>query len=112
MGSKPEWAEQIARERIEILFEEAGEAFETGSEKTDRYVEIARDIAMKFNLSIPREYRRKFCSSCYSYIRPGANARVRVEDGIKKVVCGECGHVERFSYSDQGEDEEDSEPEQ
>ncbi|MDY6774074.1 MAG: ribonuclease P protein component 4 [Candidatus Nanohaloarchaea archaeon] len=100
MGSKPAWAEEIARERIELLFQEAEEQFPERKDRSDRYVEIARNIAMSFNLSIPGEHRRKFCKNCYSFLRPGVNARVRVEGGEKKVTCEECGETERFPYRD------------
>ncbi|MFB6167148.1 MAG: ribonuclease P protein component 4 [Candidatus Nanohaloarchaea archaeon] len=114
MGSKPGWAEDIARERIDLLFEEAGEAFPERKGRADRYVEIARNIAMKFNIPVPEEHRRNFCGGCYSYIEPGVNARVRVEDGVKRVTCGECGHVGRTPYtgSDQGDDEPGEESEE
>ncbi|MDY6769682.1 MAG: ribonuclease P protein component 4 [Candidatus Nanohaloarchaea archaeon] len=100
MGSKPDWAEDIARERIDILFDEAADAFPERQDRADRYVAIARDIAMTFTLSLPDRHRRHVCSDCYSYIRPGANARVRVEDGVKRVTCEECGHTERTPLED------------
>ncbi|MCJ7479390.1 MAG: ribonuclease P [Candidatus Nanohaloarchaeota archaeon QJJ-7] len=100
MGSKPAWAEEIARERIELLFEQAEEAFPDRKDRADRYVEIARNIAMTFNLSVPEDHRSDFCSNCYSYVKPGQNARLRVEGGVKKVTCEECGETERQPYSD------------
>lgn len=100
MASKPAWAEQIARERIDLLFEEAEEQFPDHGERADRYVELARRIAMRFNLPLPEEHQRKFCSECGSFLRPGENAKVRVEKGVKKVKCEECGEVEKSPYSD------------
>lgn len=101
MGSKPAWAEEIARERIDILFAEADEAFPGHPDRTARYVEIARNIAMAFNISIDREKRERFCSDCYAYIQPGVNARVRVDGGVRKVTCEECGHTDRFPLDEQ-----------
>lgn len=97
MGSKPAWAEEIARERIDILFAEAADAFPDHPERADRYVEIARDIAMAFNISIPPEHRRHFCGDCYAYLEPGVNARVRT-DATTRITCGECGHTERVPH--------------
>lgn len=101
MGGKAAWQEKIARERIDILFEEARDAFPDHPERADRYVEIARTIAMKFTLSLPREYRERFCSDCYSYLKPGENARIRTGDGVKRITCEECGHTMRFPYQDE-----------
>lgn len=98
MGAKPEWAEDIARERIAILFREADETFDDNPERSDRYVEIARTIAMTFNIALPREYQETFCSGCGSYLKPGRNARVRVENGVRTMTCDECGATERFPY--------------
>lgn len=100
MGSKPTWAEEIARERIDILFEEAERQFEERPERANRYVELARRIAMRFNLALPEEYRRSFCGACHSYLKPGANAQVRVEEGVRRTTCGECGEVNRLPYRD------------
>ncbi len=101
MGSKPAWAEDIARERIAILFEEADRAFPERPDRADRYVELARTIAMTFNLSLDRAFREKFCSDCYAYLRPGVNARVRVDGGVRRVTCGECGHTDRLPLHDE-----------
>lgn len=100
MGGKPAWAEEIARERIDILFAEAAAAFPEHPDRADRYVELARRIAMRFNLSLSAEQRRQFCGACYTYLQPGTNARVRVEDGAKRVTCKECGTTERTPYDD------------
>lgn len=101
MGSKPGWAEDIARERIAILFQEAEDAFPERPDRADRYVELARTIAMRFNLSLSRAQRERFCSSCYSYLNPGVNARVRVDKGVRRVTCGECGHTDRMPLDEE-----------
>lgn len=97
---KPKYQIKIAKERIEILFEQAEKEFKEHPERSHRYVEIARNIAMRFNLSIPKKYRRKFCKNCYKYLMPGENCRVRLDSKrSKKVVkCEECGEIMRFPY--------------
>lgn len=97
---KPKYQIKIAKERIKILFEKAEEDFEKHPERSHRYVEIARKIAMKFNLSIPRKYRRRFCKNCYKYLMPGKNATVRFDsEHSKKIIkCEECGEIMRFPY--------------
>lgn len=95
--------EEIARERIDILFEQAAEQYEESHERADRYVELARRIAMKYTLSLPRKYRMKFCSDCGRYLVPGNNAAVRLnsEKEVKTIRCEGCGAVMRFPYSDE-----------
>ena len=97
---KPEWMKQIAEERIEILFREAETIFSESPKLANRYVFIARKIAMKFNLKIPSELKRRFCHKCYSYLMPGENAKVRTNSQTKCVewTC-ECGEVNRYGYA-------------
>ncbi len=97
--------EQIARERIEILFEEAAEAFDEHPDRADRYVELARRIAMKHTISLPRSYRMRFCSDCGSYLVPGSNCRVRLNSKhrTKTITCLNCGSIMRFPYRDRSE---------
>jgi len=90
---------EIARERIKKLFSEADEVFSKDKKLANRYVSLARKIAMKFNLRMPKVYKRRFCKHCYSYLKPGKNLRVRTKN--KKVVyyCLECKKFMRFPLS-------------
>jgi len=84
----------IALERIKTLFEEARK-----SEKyADRYVELARKIAMKLKVRIPSELRRRFCRHCNSYLRPGKNSRIRISRGKIVSYCFKCKKYSRFVY--------------
>lgn len=91
----------IARERIERLFELAEERTEEGENQlADRYVEIARNIGMRHNVSIPGELRRKFCSNCNSYLVPGKNCMVNIDSKKNLIVyrCEECGEEDSYGY--------------
>lgn len=99
MGAKPDWAVAIAQERIDILFKEAAKAYDEHPERADRYVEIARNIGMALTISIPRKHRERFCSDCYTYLKPGDNARIRTGGGEKRITCEACGAVMRFPYT-------------
>ncbi len=98
---KPSELLQIANERIQILFSRAEEEFALHPELSNRYVEISRDIAKKFNIHIPVELRRKFCKKCGSYLVPGKNLTVRILSDEKKVarICGVCGNVQKIPYT-------------
>ncbi len=98
MAPKPRGAEQerLARERIRILFECAGKAFPTDPALADRYVLLARRIAMRHRIRIPRDIRRRFCRYCSSYLVFGVNARVRIHRGKVVVTCQVCGRQRRY----------------
>ena len=90
--------ESIARERIERLRELAREATKSGeTDRAKRYVRRARRVAERNRLSLPREFTRFTCDRCDAYLRPGENARVRLQDGHIVVTC-ECGQHARYPY--------------
>ena len=88
----------IARERIKILFEQAETAFNKDPRLSNRYVELARKIAMKCKLRIPTELKRRFCRHCYCYLVPGKNCRVRTHEGKVVYYCSSCKKYTRFPY--------------
>lgn len=87
---------KIALERIDILFREAKKQFKDHPELSNRYVKLARNIAMRVTLKIPKKYKRKFCKHCYSYLVPGANCRVRNYKGRVTYYCQNCKRYMRF----------------
>jgi len=88
----------IALERIKTLFKEAREVFKEDRELSNRYVELARKIAMKYKARIPSELQKQFCKHCYKFLMPDVNCRIRLHD--KKIVyyCLECKKFMRFPY--------------
>lgn len=89
----------IAEERIDILFSEAAKVFSKNKERADRYVEMARKLAMKINLSMPVKYKRQYCKHCYSYLKFGDNARKRIRDGKIIIYCKTCRKYTRIPLS-------------
>ncbi len=88
----------IASERIERLHTLAREAAEKRhDERARRYVRRARRIAERNRLSLPRAFLRFTCDRCDAYLRPGANARVRLQAGHVVVTC-DCGEHARYPY--------------
>ena len=59
---------KIARERIEILFEQAQRAFPDHPERSNRYVDLARRIAMRQRIRMDLGFRRRFCHHCYTFL--------------------------------------------
>ncbi|AEA46477.1 ribonuclease P protein component 4 [Archaeoglobus veneficus] len=85
---------KIALRRIKILLDKAHEVKFEDYELARRYVELARRIAMKYRLRIPRE-ERLFCKKClypYRYDR----IRVRVAKSRVIITCLNCGFVRRI----------------
>ena len=87
---------EIARERISRLFAQAAEVFPGNKSLANRYVTLARKIAMKVRMPMPREYKRRFCKHCYRYLQPGVNARVRTRGGKVIISCFECKKFTRI----------------
>ncbi|OYT61218.1 ribonuclease P [Thermoplasmatales archaeon ex4484_30] len=90
---------RIALKRIHKLFQQAERrAFENRLELSDRYVQLARKIAMRYLIRMPREYKRRYCKHCYSYLLPGKNCRVRLKKKRVVVTCFNCGKKSRYPY--------------
>jgi ribonuclease P protein subunit RPR2 len=92
----------VAEERIERLAALAREAAAAcHEERARRYVRRARRIAERNRLALPRRFTRFTCDACDAYLRPGKNARVRLQDGHVVVTC-DCGAQSRYPYREGG----------
>ncbi|ERH08466.1 MAG: ribonuclease P protein subunit Rpp21 [halophilic archaeon J07HX64] len=90
----------LATERIERLHELAREATaERREERARRYVRRARRVAERNRIELPRRFVWFTCDRCDSYLRPGKNARVRLQSGHVVVTC-DCGEHDRYPYHD------------
>jgi ribonuclease P protein subunit RPR2 len=100
-SSKPGWQQEIAEERMRILMHLAGKEFGPHPERSDRYVQLARKIGMRYNVKMPRELKLMFCPGCGRYIVPGRNCVVRASARTRsmEVKCLECGKVSRMPYA-------------
>jgi ribonuclease P protein subunit RPR2 len=97
-SKKPLKQKQIALERIQILFEQAGKRFKKDPFLSNRYVSLARKIAMKYKVKIPSELKKQFCKHCYKYLVPSVNCRVRLQKGKVVYYCLNCKKYMRFPY--------------
>jgi len=90
---------EIALKRIKILFNLAREMLHERPDLAQRYVEIARKIAMRTRTRIPKENRLLICRHCKKFIFPGVSARVRIQPRREPhivVTCLYCGkHMRR-----------------
>lgn len=82
---------QLALNRIKSLFYQA----RTRPEYANRYVKLARKIAMKARISIPKIYKRKFCKHCYNYFQKD-NYKVRTTKHHLVYTCLKCKKYTRI----------------
>lgn len=92
--------QEIAIRRIDDLFLAAEKLFfdadfkdlsdEIKHEYANKYVAHARNLSTKLNVTILPKYKKQFCKHCYTYLRPGDNARVRLNAGKLVYSCFSC----------------------
>lgn len=94
--SQKEYLKEIAKERITILFREASLQSKKNPELAHRYIKLARKIAMKVRVQMPKQYKRRYCKHCYHYLKPGVNLRVRTNKDRVVYYCLDCKRYMRF----------------
>ncbi|RLI96811.1 MAG: ribonuclease P [Candidatus Aenigmatarchaeota archaeon] len=100
---KPAWQQKIARERIAILFKEAEKQAKAGNlDLSNRYVQLARKIGMRYQIKIAKPLKRKFCKYCYSYLYPGLTCSQRVKDKSIIIKCFSCKKIIRYPFAKTG----------
>jgi len=96
----------IARQRISTLFSLAKQTYHEDPALAQRYVDMARRIAMAAKLRLPAEYRRQVCRHCKTFILPGINCRVRTKKRREPhivITCLNCGHHTRILLTEREE---------
>jgi ribonuclease P protein subunit RPR2 len=86
---------KIAKERIEILFKMMEKMKDEDYELARRYVELARRIAMKYRLKLPKRFKVLFCKKCLYPYKSG-RFRVRVRKSRVIITCLNCGYERRI----------------
>jgi ribonuclease P protein subunit RPR2 len=96
---KPTSVKQIARQRIQILFEQAKQVHKANPQLAMQYVKSARKIAMAAKIRLPIEFRRETCKSCNALLVQGYNCRVRIKQKREPhmvITCLNCGNQTRI----------------
>lgn len=95
-----EEANELAKERIDILFKTAEKAAEEGDfVQANSCVEMAWKIKLKFRVRLDSYQKRLFCRKCLKFLADGTTGRYRTEKGWLVVKCLNCGDVRRFPLS-------------
>ena len=90
---------QIARQRIQILFEQAKKVGRSNPKLAMQYILSARKIAMAAKIRMPVEFRRGTCKECNTLFVQGVNCRVRIKQKREPhvvVTCLNCGNQTRI----------------
>jgi len=95
--NKKEYQIRIGKKRIKTLFDIAEKnAIRRNFTLADRNIEIARKIAMRYQISIPSELKKRYCKHCYSYIIPSITGRVRIHRNKVIIFCNKCEKFTRI----------------
>ena len=90
---------QIALHRVHLLFGLAKQVAHENPELAQRYVRLARKVAMRSRLRLPKEYRFLVCRKCKSFILPGVNCRTRIQPRREPhmvITCLSCNKITRI----------------
>lgn len=85
---------------MERLFKLAEMAHEANPERSDRYVQIARNISTRTRVRMPRRLKRLFCRNCGAFLTP-SGIRVRLSRGLVVVTCLACKEQMRQPFRPQ-----------
>ncbi len=93
--------QKLARGRIEELMKFAKEKHSEDPKLANRYVAIARNIAMGTKVAIPVYLKRNVCHNCKELLIPGRNMRFRLNNKkhygtYVSVTCLSCNHITRY----------------
>ena len=89
---------EMARENILHYFEQAKVQYHNDSSLSNRYMVMAKKMALRFRVAIPSQLRWRRCKTCGHYLVPAKNARVRVDKGMRVILCKDCNSFSRFRY--------------
>jgi ribonuclease P protein subunit RPR2 len=99
---KPTSVKQIARQRIQILFEQAKLVCKSNPQLATQYVKSVRKIAMAAKIRLPVEFKRETCKSCNALFVQSINCRVRIKQKREPhivITCLNCGNQTRILLS-------------
>ena len=99
-GKKPEYQKNIAKERIQILFDLAKKSVEKHPERSRRYVELARKIGLRYNIRLTKEQKKSFCKKCNQLLIEGKTSEVSLDPEKKVLIikCLNCNNIYKCPY--------------
>jgi ribonuclease P protein subunit RPR2 len=89
---------QIAKQRIDVLFQQAEKSGKKNPETSQLYIASARKIAMAARIRFTASRKRQICKNCNTLFVHGENCRVRIRQKREPhvvITCLNCGHKTR-----------------
>ena len=98
VGRRTKEMVEIAKERTKILLSRAeNEAIKNKNiDRANRYVLLAKKIAMRYNIRINKYYRYKLCRVCNTYLGSSTTSRIRFQAHKIIIYCKNCGNIMRI----------------
>ncbi|MCE8425453.1 MAG: ribonuclease P [Candidatus Methanoperedens sp.] len=93
-----DWAKDMASQRINRLFELAHSESKTHPDRSNRYVQLARRIGMRYRVRIPAEIKKQICKHCHNFLVEGVTSRTRLRGEYISTTCTICGKQMRRPY--------------
>ena len=92
---------QIAKSRMNYLFQRAHIIFPKNEYLANRYADLARKYSQRAKVKISRAWKKRICHKCKSFLYPGINCRIRLHSGKGKsshvsMTCFECNKTTRY----------------
>jgi|GEM_PF-925544 len=86
----------IARERMDLLMDQATKAMHAGDiTRANRYAGLARSIGMRYNVRMRLDHRQLVCRKCGALMIPSKTSTVRIVRGRRISRCLKCGDLRR-----------------
>jgi ribonuclease P protein subunit RPR2 len=96
--AKPREQNELALERINILFAEAASCYSNDPALSNRYMDLAIKLATRYRVRLPKQLKQQFCKTCQTYLRPAVNCTIRLRSGKICYHCQNCGNVMRYPF--------------
>ena len=99
--AKPGWVKALAHKRIEKLLSLAVEEHPRNKARSNRYAQLAKQTATKYEIKLPHAYKKRICPQCGAFLVPGRTLKVRTTAKTRETlyICNECGHTQKMGYS-------------
>jgi ribonuclease P protein subunit RPR2 len=93
-------ASEIARERIDILFNLARVRAQTDAGMSKEYVRHIKRLGTHSRMKLPKEVKNGVCKKCDAVLIPGLSAKVRIASSKRYVAykCLSCGAERHVHY--------------
>lgn len=90
--------QEVASERVKILFDLAKKEFPKHPERSQHYASMILDTAKRMKLRLPLSVKRFICRKCSSLLVPSKTLKVRSLKGFMIYQCLNCNYIRRYGY--------------